>query len=177
MIYFREDYFLLSFFVMLSFYGKAYSTEDSFHRIENSGLESFNVISAGPNLARCGASPALEIHASGSGIDDSLGAFNVSASFCFNPSSLRVYDLIALDTFVTSGDSYTVIGEPYTQAENLDICLSGNDRPVRYTISGGTGSLSNIRGSGTFDILSNISSCNGQNLPSFVSFCGSYCLH
>src|SRR5262245_51103787 len=69
------------------------------------GCSSFNLISAGPNVARCGAIPDnVELSFTGAGIDTEGGYNTAVFSACTNTTTNLVFDLKATDTYFGSGD-------------------------------------------------------------------------
>ncbi len=135
------------------------------------GSETLDVVSAGPNPARCGAAPNIEVVFEGSGIDTAGGIFTVVSSACQNVATGEVFDLVATDTYA-SGDSITIESDPFFLVFDPQTCVSSNVDPVRYRIAGGTGAFAGAKGGGRFDIASNDPNCNGELAPAFVWFRG-----
>jgi hypothetical protein len=137
------------------------------------GGSTFNLVSAGPNVARCGAPPEyIELNFEGSGIDTE-GGFNTAVfSACTNTTTNEVFDLKATDTYVQSGDQVFIEGDPFVLAPNPAICTASNAQGVRFRITGGTGGRAGAKGHGRFHITSNLTPCNGQTPPTQVWFEG-----
>jgi hypothetical protein len=55
---------------------------------------------------------------------------------------------------------------------NPGICAAANAHGVPFRVTGGTGGHAGATGNGRFNIFSNLTPCNGQVLPSQVSFEG-----
>ena len=69
------------------------------------GGSTFNLVNAGPNVARCGAFPEnIELSFTGSGIDTEGGYNTAGFSACTNNTTNLVFDLKATDTYLQSGD-------------------------------------------------------------------------
>lgn len=135
------------------------------------GAESMSIVSLLPDLDRCGEPPVLLARFAGDGIDARFGAFTVVASGCLNPETLQVFDLEATDTFL-SGDSVLIAPDDATLSLDPQTCVATNVEPVPFDVAGGTGSLANATGGGTFDIALNWTPCNGLALPARVWFEG-----
>lgn len=126
-----------------------------------------------PNVERCGAAPQnLEATFTGSGIDNAGGMFNVSATACIDTTNGAVSDLIAIDTYVTSGDSITIKAEKVALIPDQEICASITDQQLRFTVAGGTGRFLGARGEGKFDFATNDTTCNSEVQPAHVWFKG-----
>lgn len=146
--------------------------DDEHGNQEHKGASMLNVVGVGPNIARCGAFPAVELHFTGQGTDTGGGAFTSVASACQNTATNEVFDLQSVDTYVLTGDSITILSEPFILAPNPTTCLATNDKPVKYTLPGGTGAFANATGNGTYHIYVTDPTCSGVNLPALVAFEG-----
>ena len=137
------------------------------------GGSSFNLAGAGPNVARCGAFPEnVELSFTGSGIDTE-GGFNTAVfSACTNTTTNLVFDLKATDTYAGSGDQVFIEGDPFVLVPDPAVCAAANAHGVPFRVAGGTGGHAGATGQGRFNIFSNLTPCNGQVLPSHVSFEG-----
>ncbi len=137
------------------------------------GGSSFNLVGAGPNVARCGAFPEnVELSFEGSGIDTE-GGFNTAVfSACTNTVTNLVFDLRATDTYAQTGDQVFIEGDPFVLAPNPAICAASNAHGVPFRVAGGTGKYAGATGHGRFHIASNLTPCNGQNPPAQVWFDG-----
>ena len=90
------------------------------------GGSSFNFVSEGPNVARCGAFPEnLELNFTGGGIDTEGGYITAVFSACTNTTTNLVFDLKATDTYVQTGDTVLIEGDPFVLAPNPAICAAG----------------------------------------------------
>ena len=137
------------------------------------GGSTFNLVSAGPNVARCGAFPEnVELSFTGSGIDTEGGYNTAVFSACTNTTTNLVFDLQATDTYVQTGDQVFIEGDPFVLAPNLAICAAANAHGVAFRVAGGTGGHAGATGHGKFHITSNLTPCNGQTPPSQVWFDG-----
>lgn len=137
------------------------------------GGSSFDLVGAGPNVARCGAFPQnVELSFTGSGIDTEGGYNTAVFSACTNTTTNLVFDLKATDTYAQSGDQVFIEGDPFVLEPNLDICAATNARGVKFRVAGGTGGHAGATGHGRFDIYSNLTPCNGLNVSAHVSFEG-----
>jgi hypothetical protein len=137
------------------------------------GGSSFNFVSAGPNVARCGAFPDnLELNFTGGGIDTEGGYNTAVFSACTNTTTNLVFDLKATDTYVGTGDQVFIEGDPFVLAPNLANCSASNAHGVPFRVAGGTGGHAGATGHGKFHITSNLTPCNGQTPPSQVWFDG-----
>ncbi len=133
----------------------------------------FNLVSAGPNVARCGAFPQnIELSFEGSGIDTEGGYNTAVFSACTNTTTNLVFDLKAIDTYVQTGDQVFIEGDPFVLAPNPAICAAANAHGVPFRVTGGTGGHAGATGQGRFQITSNLTPCNGQTVPAHVSFEG-----
>ena len=136
------------------------------------GGSSFNFVSAGPNVARCGAFPDnVELNFTGGGVDTEGGYNTAVFSACTNTTTNLVFDLKATDTY-QNGDQVFIEGDPFVLAPNLAICAASNAHGVPFRVAGGTGGHAGATGHGRFNIYSNLTPCNGQTPPSQVSFDG-----
>lgn len=147
--------------------------EETSEGVKYNGAETLILVSVVPNLDRCGADPnTFEAQFTGEGIDTAGGSFTVVSSGCQNIAIGEVFDLTAVDTYAT-GDSVTIAApEPFFLVFNPETCVSANLEPVKYKIVSGTGAFANAKGGGRFDLISNDPNCNGETVPSFVSFRG-----
>ncbi|HKS28170.1 MAG TPA: hypothetical protein VJS44_10140 [Pyrinomonadaceae bacterium] len=137
------------------------------------GGSTFNLVGAGPNVARCGAFPEnIELSFEGSGIDTEGGYNTAVFSACTNTTTNLVFDLKATDTYVQTGDQVFIEGDPFVLAPNPAICAAANAHGVPFRVTGGTGGHAGATGQGHFNIASNLTPCNGQVLPSQVWFEG-----
>lgn len=137
------------------------------------GGSAFNLVNAGPNVARCGAFPQnVELTFEGSGIDTEGGYNTAVFSACTNTATSEVFDLRATDTYALTGDQVNIEGDSFVLAPNPAICAAANAHGVPFRVVGGTGKYANATGNGRFNIFSNLTPCNGQVLPSHVSFEG-----
>ena len=137
------------------------------------GGSAFNLAGAGPNVARCGAFPEnIELSFTGSGIDTQGGYNTAVFSACTNTTTNLVFDLKATDTYVQTGDQVFIEGDPFVLVPNPAICAAANAHGVSFRVTGGTGGHAGATGNGRFNIFSNLTPCNGQVLPSHVSFEG-----
>lgn len=137
------------------------------------GGSSFNLVSAGPNVARCGAFPEnIELSFEGSGIDTEGGYNTAVFSACTNTLTNLVFDLEAVDTYLQTGDQVFIEGDPFVLLPNPAICAAANAHGVPFRVTGGTGKYTAATGNGRFQITSNLTPCNGQIVPAHVSFEG-----
>lgn len=137
------------------------------------GGSSFNLVNAGPNVARCGAFPEnVELSFEGSGIDTEGGYNTAVFSACTNTITNLVFDLEAIDTYVQTGDQVFIEGDPFVLVPNPAICAAANAHGVPFRVAGGTGKYAGATGNGRFHITSNLTPCNGQTPPSQVWFEG-----
>lgn len=137
------------------------------------GGSTFNLVNAGPNVARCGAFPEnVELSFTGSGIDTEGGYNTAVFSACTNTITNLVFDLKATDTYVQTGDQVFIEGEPFVLAPNPAICAAANAHGVPFRVTGGTGGHAGAKGHGRFHITSNLTPCNGLIVPAQVWFEG-----
>ena len=137
------------------------------------GGSTFNLVNAGPNVARCGAFPEnIELSFNGSGIDTEGGYNTAVFSACTNTTTNLVFDLRATDTYVQTGDQVNIEGDPFVLVPNPGNCSAANTHGVPFRVTGGTGGHAGATGNGRFNIFSNLTPCNGQVLPAHVSFEG-----
>src|SRR5215213_7498096 len=137
------------------------------------GGSTFNLVSAGPNVARCGPFPQnIELNFEGSGIDTEGGYNTAVFSACTDTTTNLVFDLRAADTYVQTGDQVFIEGDSFVLVPNPAICAAANAHGVPFRVTGGTGGHAGATGQGRFNIFSNLTPCNGQVLPSQVSFEG-----
>ena len=137
------------------------------------GGSTFNLVGAGPNVARCGAFPEnVELNFEGSGIDTEGGYNTAVFSACTNTTTNLVFDLKATDTYVQTGDQVFIEGDPFVLVPNPAICAAANAHGVPFRVAGGTGKYAGATGNGRFNIFSNLTPCNGLTLPAHVSFEG-----
>lgn len=135
------------------------------------GSETLELVSVGPNLARCGAHPNVEAQFEGDGIDTSGGVFSVESSGCQNVATGEIFDLVAVDTYV-DGSSVQIDAASFTLVFDPATCVSTNALPVFYVVSNGTGQFAGAGGFGLFEFASNDPNCNGELAPSYVWFRG-----
>jgi hypothetical protein len=137
------------------------------------GGSTFNLVNAGPNVARCGAFPEnVELSFTGSGIDTEGGYNTAVFSACTNTVTNLVSDLRATDTYAQTGDTVIIEGDPFVLMPNPAICAAANAHGVPFRVAGGTGKYAGATGHGRFNIFSNLTPCNGQVVPAHVSFEG-----
>ena len=137
------------------------------------GGSTFNLVGAGPNVARCGAFPEnIELNFEGSGIDTEGGYNTAVFSACTNTTTNLVFDLKATDTYVQTGDQVFIEGDPFVLVPNPAICAASNAHGVPFRVAGGTGKYAGATGNGRFHIASNLTPCNGQTPPAQVWFEG-----
>jgi len=137
------------------------------------GGSTFNLVNAGPNVARCGAFPEnIELSFNGSGIDTEGGYNTAVFSACTNTTTNLVFDLKATDTYAQTGDQVFIEGDPFVLVPDPSICAAANAHGVPFRVAGGTGGHAGATGQGRFNIYSNLTPCNGQVLPAHVSFEG-----
>lgn len=137
------------------------------------GASMLTIVAVGPNVARCGAFPDnVELHFEGQGTDTGGGAFTSVASACQNTTTSEVFDLQSVDTYVLTGDSITILSEPFILAPDPMTCLATNPKAVKYILPGGTGAFANATGYGTYHIYATDPACSGVNLPALVAFTG-----
>ena len=153
--------------------GRAAAPEARYVNPDYKGGSSFNLVGAGPNVARCGAFPQnIELSFTGSGIDTEGGYNTAVFSACTNTSTNLVFDLRATDTYVQTGDQVFIEGDPFVLAPDPAICAAANPHGVPFRVTGGTGGHAGATGHGRFQIFSNLTPCNGQVVPAHVSFEG-----
>lgn len=153
--------------------GSSAAHSDRYVNPDYKGGSSFNLVSAGPNVARCGSFPEnIELSFEGSGIDTEGGYNTAVFSACTNTTTNLVFDLKATDTYVPSGDQVFIEGDSFVLAPNPDICAASNARGVPFRVTGGTGGRAGAKGHGRFHIASNLTPCNGQTVPAQVWFDG-----
>ncbi len=140
-------------------------------KIDYRGAATLSLIAVGPNVARCGAAPNLELTFEGSGIDLAGGITTIESSACQNPATGQVFDLEATDTYA-GGDTISLSADTFFLEFNPETCASGNTQSVRFEIDGGTGIYANIEGDGKFEMALNDPNCNGQFTPAYVWFKG-----
>jgi hypothetical protein len=137
------------------------------------GGSTFYLANARPNVARCGAFPEnIELTFTGSGIDTEGGYNTAVFSACTNTTTNEVSNLRATDTYAQTGDQVNIEGDSFVLAPNPAICAAANAHGVPFRVNGGTGKYAGATGNGRFNIFSNLTPCNGQVLPSHVSFEG-----
>src|SRR5687768_14233653 len=152
--------------------GGSSAAGDNYVNPDYKGGSSFNLVSAGPNVARCGAFPEnVELSFTGSGIDTE-GGFNTAVfSACTNTTTNEVSDLKATDTYV-NGDQVFIEGDSFVQVANPATCAATNAHAVPFRVAGGTGAYAGAKGQGRFHITSNLTPCNGLTPPAQVWFEG-----
>lgn len=145
---------------------------DNYVNPDYRGGSSFNLVGAGPNVARCGAFPEnVELTFEGAGIDTEGGYNTAVFSACTNTTTNLVFDLKATDTYM-NGDQVFIEGDPFVLAPNPAKCMATNAHGVPFRVAGGTGGHAGAKGHGRFHITSNLTPCNGQTTPSQVWFDG-----
>jgi hypothetical protein len=153
--------------------GSSAAQVDKYVNHDYRGGSTFNLVSAGPNVARCGPFPQnIELSFEGSGIDTEGGYNTAVFSACTNTTTNLVFDLKATDTYVQSGDQVFIEGDSFVQVANPANCVATNSHGVPFRITGGTGGRAGATGQGHFHITSNLTPCNGQTLPAQVWFDG-----
>jgi len=153
--------------------GSSAAPGDKYVNPDYKGGSSFNLVSAGPNVPRCGAFPEnVELNFQGSGIDTEGGYNTAVFSACTNTITNLVFDLRATDTYVPSGDQVFIEGDPFVLEPNLANCSAANAQGVPFRITGGTGGRAGAKGHGKFNITSNLTPCNGLVVPAQVWFKG-----
>jgi hypothetical protein len=152
--------------------GSSAASGDNYVNPDYRGGSSFNFVSAGPNVARCGSFPEnIELNFTGGGIDTEGGYNTAVFSACTNTTTNLVFDLKATDTYQT-GDQVFIEGDPFVLAPNPAKCFAANAHGVPFRVAGGTGGHAGATGHGRFHITSNLTPCNGQTPPSQVWFDG-----
>ena len=137
------------------------------------GASAFNLAGAGPNVARCGAFPEnIELSFTGQGIDTEGGLNTAVFSACTNTTTNEVFDLKATDTYVGSGDQVFIEADSFVQAIDPANCTATTAHSVPFRVAGGTGGHAGATGQGRFNLYSNLTPCNVQTPPAFVSFEG-----
>lgn len=137
------------------------------------GGSTFNLTGVAPNVARCGAFPEnIELSFTGSGIDTEGGYNTAVFSACTNTTTNMVFDLKAIDTYVQTGDQVFIEGDSFVQTVDPATCVATNSHGVPFRVAGGTGGHAGATGTGRFHITSNLTPCNGLNLPAQVWFEG-----
>lgn len=137
------------------------------------GGSTFDLVGAGPNVARCGAFPQnVELSFTGSGIDTEGGYNTAVFSACTDTATNLVFDLKATDTYPQTGDQVFIEGDPFVLEPNLANCAASNAHGVPFRVAGGTGGHAGATGHGRFHITSNLTPCNGQTVPAHVWFDG-----
>jgi hypothetical protein len=137
------------------------------------GGSTFDLVGAGPNVARCGAFPQnIELNFTGSGIDTEGGYNTAVFSACTDTTTNLVFDLKATDTYLQTGDQVFIEGDPFVLEPNPANCAASNAHGVPFRVAGGTGGHAGATGHGRFHITSNLTPCNGQVVPAHVWFDG-----
>jgi hypothetical protein len=137
------------------------------------GGSTFDLVGAGPNVARCGAFPQnIELSFTGSGIDTEGGYNTAVFSACTDTATNIVFDLKAVDKYLQTGDEVFIEGDPFVLAPNPANCAAANAHGVPFRVAGGTGGHAGATGHGRFHITSNLTPCNGQTVSSHVWFDG-----
>jgi hypothetical protein len=138
---------------------------------EHRGASMLNVVAVVPNPDRCGPFPPnVELQFTGEGTDTGGGPFTSVASACQDTATGAVFDLQSVDTYAAGG-SITILSEPFILAPGGAPCLATNDKPVKYTLPGGTGAFAQATGEGTYNIYVTLPGC-GVGLPALVAFEG-----
>ncbi len=137
------------------------------------GGSTFDLVGAGPNVARCGSFPEnIELSFSGGGIDTEGGINTAVFSACTNTTTNLVFDLKAIDTYVQTGDQVFIEGDSFVQTVDPVTCVATNSHGVTFRVTGGTGGHAGATGQGRFHLTSNLTPCNGQVKPAQVWFEG-----
>src|ERR1051325_32046 len=137
------------------------------------GASAFNLAGAGPNVARCGAFPEnIELSFTGQGIDTEGGLNTAVFSAGTNTTTNEVFDLKAIDTYVGRGDQVFVEADSFVQVMDPVSCTATTAHAVPFRVAGGAGGHAGATGQGRFNLYSNLTPCNGQTPPAFVSFEG-----
>lgn len=137
-----------------------------------SGAETLTPTGAAPNPDRCGAPPQfIQLEFATNGIDTVGGMFTGVATACLDTSKNIVFDMQVTNTYTTSGNKIFVTVKKFAQIYNVDICTTSVDSTA-YAVTGGTGDLQGIQGSGFFTANLNITTCNGTEQSGFLSFSG-----
>lgn len=137
------------------------------------GASAFNLAGVGPNVARCGAFPEnIELTFTGQGIDTEGGLNTAVFSACTNTTTNEVFDLKATDTYAGSGDQVFIEADSFVQTIDPANCTATTAHGVPFRVAGGTGGHAGATGNGRFNLYSNLTPCNGQTPPAFVSFEG-----
>src|SRR5215216_5316440 len=153
--------------------GSSAAQGDKYVNRDYKGGSTFNLVSAGPNVARCGPFPQnIELSFEGSGIDTEGGYNTAVFSACTNTTTNLVFDLKATDTYVQTGDQVFIEGDSFVQVVNPATCTATNQHAVPFRVAGGTGGHAGATGQGHFNITSNLTPCNGLTLPAQVTFQG-----
>jgi hypothetical protein len=149
----------------------AFADENSGHQTHR-GTDILNIVGGGINVARCGDFPNVELQFAGEGTDTIGGPFSAVAAACRNTATDLVFDLQAVDTYAISGDTVAISSAPFFLIPNPETCVATNGKPVKYTVTGGSGAYTNATGSGTYHIYVTDPMCSGVTLPAFVAFEG-----
>ena len=137
------------------------------------GGSTFDLAGVAPNVPRCGAFPEnIELSFTGSGIDTEGGYNTAVFSACTNTPTNEVFNLRATDTYVQSGDQVFIEADSFVQTINPANCTATTAHTVPFRVAGGTGGHAGATGHGRFNLYSNLTPCNGQTPPAFVSFEG-----
>lgn len=99
------------------------------------------------------------------------GQFDVISSACQNTVTNEVFDLVAVDTYVLGG-SVEISSAPFILVPNPETCISTNEQPVKYILTGGPGIFANAIGKGKYDIAVPDPACSGVVAPAIVWFKG-----
>ena len=137
--------------------GISAAVADNYVNNDYKGGSSFNLVGAGPNVARCGAFPAnVELSFNGSGIDTEGGYNTAVFSACrkhYDESRLRPESDRYLCAIRRSG---FYRGDPFVLEPNLAICTATNAHAVPFRVTGGTGGHAGATGHGHFHTTSNL---------------------
>jgi hypothetical protein len=134
------------------------------------GTANLSIVSVGPNVARCGNAPNIELIFEGSGLDTAGGITSVESSACQNPTTGEVFDLVAVDTYATG--SLEIVSEDFFLVFDPQTCVSTNIDRVKFDVGGGTGAFAGVTGGGTYDIAIDDPACSGEVVPASVWFHG-----
>jgi hypothetical protein len=126
---------------------------------DHSGASVLNIVLVQPNEPRCGAAPPnFEVHFEGYGMETELGPFSSAASACQNVETLKVTDLVAIDTGANGAIEYR--SAPFTFTLDPATCLQTAHK-VKYTGEGLSGDYIGGRGKGKYDIYALGPECSG----------------
>ena len=137
------------------------------------GASAFNLAGAGPNVARCGAFPEnVELSFTGQGIDTEGGLNTAVFSACTNTNTNEVFDLKAMDTYVGSGDQVFIEADSSSSPSTRLTAQRPRRTQFHSVLPEVRAVTAGATGQGRFNLYSNLTPCNGQTPPAFVSFEG-----